>query len=110
MLPLASLFAALALAAAAPAHADASGGPPAGRDGALAACEAAALAEMQARHPDAVQVQALEDQVAVTETPAGQIEVAGGGQFAPEVGVWTPFTYTCAYSPTTRQVTSLALP
>lgn len=80
------------------------------RPAALDACEAAALAAMQSRHPDAAEVQALEDQVAVTQTPGGQTEVTGGGQYALTVGQWTPFTYTCAYSPTTGQVTSLAVP
>lgn len=79
------------------------------RPAAVAACEAAALAEMQARHPDAAEVQALEDEIAVTETPGGQTEVRGGGQLAEEVGAWTPFAYTCAYSPTTEQVTRVEL-
>lgn len=76
----------------------------------IAACEAAMLAEMQARHPDAVEVQALEDQMSATETPGGQTEVKGGGQLALEVGQWTPFSYTCAFSTTTGQVTRLQLP
>ncbi|MBB5221249.1 hypothetical protein HNP73_001170 [Amaricoccus macauensis] len=74
------------------------------------ACEAAALAEMQARQPNAVEVQALEDQMSVTGTPGGQTEVRGNGQFAPDIGEWTPFTYTCAFSATTGQVTSLRIP
>ncbi|MFT3974717.1 MAG: hypothetical protein QM699_15065 [Amaricoccus sp.] len=77
---------------------------------ALAACEAAALAAAQARHPDAVEVQALEDQVSVTETAGGQTKVTGGGQYAPQVGQWTAFTYTCDFSPTTGQVTRIELP
>ena len=79
------------------------------RAAALAACEGAALAEMQARHPDAVEVQALEDEVAISATPGGQTEVTGGGQFALEVGAWTPFGYTCAYSPTTGQITRVEI-
>lgn len=81
----------------------------AGETDALAACESAALAEMQARHPDAADVQALEDQVKVAETPGGQTEVTGGGQFAETVGAWTSFTYSCTFSPTTGEVTSIEL-
>lgn len=107
MILLAGLLSGLALAG--PVRADA---PRLGADGpaaAISACEAAALAEMQARHPDATEVQALEDRVAVAETEGGRTEVTGDGQFAVEVGVWTPFTYRCAYSPASGQVTSLSL-
>jgi len=97
---IAALFAALI---AAPAHGAED------RSAALDACEAAALAEMQARHPEAAEVQALEDQVSVTETPGGQTEVTGGGQIAVEVGAWTPFGYTCAFSPTTEAVTRVEI-
>lgn len=107
MLLLAGLLAGLALAG--PVRSDA---PRPGADGpaaAISACEAAALAEMQAQHPDATEVQTLEDRVVVAETEGGQTEVTGDGQFAVEVGVWTPFTYRCAYSSTSGQVTSLTL-
>ena len=79
------------------------------RPAALAACEAAALDEMQSRHPDAVDVQALEDQVSVTDTAGGQVEVTGGGQIAQDVGTWTPFGYTCSFSPTSGQVTRVEI-
>lgn len=81
-----------------------------GRSAAIAACEDAMLAEMQARHPGAHDIQALEDVVATERTPGGQTEVAGGGQYAPTVGEWTSFTYVCDYSPTTGTVTRLKLP
>jgi hypothetical protein len=96
---IAAVFAALI---AAPAHGE-------DRPAALVACEAAALAEMQARHPEAAEVQALEDQVSVTESPGGQTEVTGGGQIAVEVGAWRPFGYTCAFSPTTEAVTRVEI-
>lgn len=79
------------------------------RPAALAACEAAALGEMQSRHPDAVDVQALEDEVSVKDTAGGQVEVTGGGQVAQDVGKWTAFGYTCTFSPTTGQVTRVEI-
>lgn len=77
---------------------------------AVTACEDAVLAEMQARHPGAHDIQTLEDAVATERTPGGQTEVTGSGQYALTVGEWTPFSYICAYSPTVGQVTSLELP
>ncbi len=67
------------------------------------ACEAAvARAVRDARGKAAREIRFVGDQRAVSTTPGEPIGVRGEGRYAGPAGATVPFTYTCAFDPSSR--------